>query len=299
MPAAMHRARPALGTLVQIRVEGLHEADALRAIDAAFAEVAVVHRLMSFHEAGSDLARIHGVASGSAVAVDARTFQVLQVAQDVAAASQGVFDITIAARLVAWGKLPRPASPFTPEACASWRDIELVDGACVRLRRPLWLDLGGIAKGYAVDRAIDILRASGATQACINAGGDLRIFGARVEPVYVRIDHPYVGQEHIDHRCTHQPLVELVNAAVASSARDSHDDEAHMPGPHVHGVTGAGAGGAASVSVIADRCVIADALTKVVLAGDDAITRATLATFAARACMHDPVSGWTIMDRAA
>jgi thiamine biosynthesis lipoprotein len=291
MPVVLRRARPALGTLVEMRVEGLRETEALRAIDAAFAEVTAVHRLMSFHEAGSDLARIHAAPPGSAVAVDARTFEVLQIARDVAVASRGVFDVTVAPRLVAWGRLPRPASPFTPDAHASWCDIELMEGVRVRLRRPLWLDLGGIAKGYAVDRAIEILRIGGATQACVNAGGDLRILGARAEPVCVRVD----GKRSRGY----QPLVELANAAIASSACNRHEDDESLPGPHVHGMTRAAVGGVASVSVIAERCVIADALTKVVLAGDGAITRTALAAFAARACTHDPASGWNIMACAA
>lgn len=289
MSACTRRARPGLGTLVEIRAEGLHEAAMLRAVDAAFAEVAAVHRLMSFHEAGSDLARIHATPPGSAVEVDARTFEVLQIAHEVAVASQGMFDVSVAPRLVAWGRLPRPASPFTPDAHASWRDIELMEGKRVRLRRPLWLDLGGIAKGYAVDRAIDILRAGGARQACVNAGGDLRILGARAEPVCVRV----IGR----HGIQHQQLVELANAAIASSACDQGDES--PPGPHVHAMTRAAVGGVASVSVVAERCVIADALTKVVLGGDAAITRAALAAFAARACTHDPASGWNLMERAA
>ena len=72
-----------------------------------------------------------------------------------------------------------------------------------------------------------------------------------------------------------------------------------MPGPHVHGVTRAAVDGATSVSVIADCCVIADAMTKVVLAGDAAIARTTLTAFAARACAYDPAAGWNIMDCAA
>ena len=72
-----------------------------------------------------------------------------------------------------------------------------------------------------------------------------------------------------------------------------------MRAPHLHGVTRAVVENAKTVSVIADRCIIADALTKVVLAGDAAIAHTTLAAFAARACVHDPASGWNIMDRAA
>jgi thiamine biosynthesis lipoprotein len=278
-----------LGTFVEIRVEGLSDAAALQAINSAFAEVATVHRLMSFHEADSDLARLHRTRAGTCVRVDTRTREVLECVLQIAAVSSGIFDPTVAAQQVARGYLPRPDSPFTPEPNASWRDIEFVDHDGVRLRRPLWLDLGGIAKGYAVDRAIDILRASGTAQACVNAGGDLRIFGARAEPVQVRIDRSG----------TQQRLVELANAAFATSARERHDDDVRSSMSHLHGVTRVAVDSAKTVSVIAERCMIADALTKVVLAGDAAITRNTLAAFAAHACVHDPALGWNIMDRAA
>lgn len=288
MTEVVQRMRPMLGTFVAIRVEGLSDAGALRAINNAFAEVATIHRLMSFHEADSDLARLHRARVGTCVHVDARTREVVECALRIAAVSNGIFDPTVAAQQVARGYLPRPDSPFTPDPIASWRDIELVNHDGVRLRQPLWLDLGGIAKGYAVDRAVDILHASGARQACVNAGGDLRVFGARAEPVHIRIDRSG----------TQQRLVELANAAIATSARERHD-EVQLPTPHLHGVTRTTVDSAKTVSVIAESCIIADALTKVVLAGDVAITCKTLATFAARNCVHDPASGWSIMDCAA
>ncbi|MBS0570940.1 MAG: FAD:protein FMN transferase, partial [Proteobacteria bacterium] len=150
---AIRRARPWLGTLVDIRVDGMESACALRAIDAAFAEVATVHRLMSFHGDDSDLARLRQAPACAAVRVNARTHEVLECALRIAAASTGIFDPTVAAAQVARGALPVPRSAFVPDADASWRDIELLGGERVRLRRPLWIDLGGIAKGYAVDRA--------------------------------------------------------------------------------------------------------------------------------------------------
>ena len=286
MSACIRRARPWLGTIVDIQIEGLGEAAALAALDAAFAEVARVHRCMSFHEADSDLSRIHRSAPGSVVSVDERTAEVLHIAQNVELLSHGVFNIAVAARLVANGCLPRPASPFVPDPSACWRDVELLSAHGVRLLKPLWLDLGGIAKGYAVDRAIDILQRSGATQACVNAGGDLRVFGARAEPVWLRL-----GQDS----ATLRAAVELENAAVATSS----SADAGSCGPHVHGVTRAPARSGTTVSVVAESCAVADALTKVVLAADAAVTAEVLVAFGAEASVHDPAIGWTRLARAA
>jgi len=284
--SAVRRARIALGTLVEMCVEGLGERDATRAIDAAFAEVQAVHRLMSFHAPDSDLARLHAAMPGEAISVDARTFSVLAMAQDVAAVSHGVFDVSVGAQLVALGLLPQPRSAFQPDARASWRDIELLVGDRVRLHRPLWIDLGGIAKGFAVDRAIDTLARHGATHATVNAGGDLRIHGARAEPIFLRIGSGSVPQV---------PALELANAAIATSARDA--DAAIRP--HLHGRTRNCVSGGAVVSVIAARCVFADALTKVVLASDAAASARVLAKFGAEASVFGPAHGLMRLGRAA
>jgi FAD:protein FMN transferase len=268
----VQRARPALGTLVQMRVEGLIEAAAVRAIDAAFAEVAAVHHCMSFHESDSDLSRLHRAPAGALVRVDVRTRAVLTCALDIAAASEGVFDPTIAGQQVARGQLPRPDSAFAPDPRATWRDIELLGDIQVRLRRPLWIDLGGIAKGFAVDRAVETLIAAGATQGCVNAGGDLRVFGSRAERIHLRTAAGCL------------PVLELADAAVAGSSGAAH----------VHGRTRAAVNACACVGVVAATCMIADALTKVVLAAGVPASAGVLAGFGAQACAHAAASGWRV-----
>ncbi len=322
MSAVVRRARPALGTLVEMRVEGLREPDALNAIDAAFAEVANVHRLMSFHEPQSDLARVHRARVGEAVELDARTAEVLRCALQIAERSGGVFDPAVAARAVARGDLPWPDSPFVPNALASWRDIDWLDARRISLRQPLWLDFGGIAKGYAVDRAVDTLVRAGATQACVNAGGDLRIAGERAEIVTLRIA-----------RCDAEHAIELRDGAVASSAASSlfaddhlgqqmkysdcvreplktvaseenlRDAGAQEPECTVEYMRIPSTAGAqiiersrflevpVGVSVAAPRCMLADALTKVVLLADAKIAAATLAYYGAQALIHTREGG--------
>lgn len=270
----VQRARPWLGTIVQMRVDGLRERGALAAIDAAFDEVATIHRLMSFHSTRSDLSELHRASPGCSVRVDTRTYEVLRCALHVAEVSNGCFDPTVAAEQVAWGFLPRPQSPFEPEPRANWRDIELLDDQRVRLRRALWIDLGGIAKGYAVDRAIDTLRSAGATQICVNAGGDLRIEGERAEVVHLP------GQEH---------RVEIANAAIASSSakNDRRKVDGYWRGLHVDGATRRSTDTLRGVSVVARECVIADALTKVVLASQEEAAKGVLARFGAQACVRE------------
>ena len=277
--SGVRRARPWLGTIVDIRVDGMDAARALRAVEAAFAEVATVHRLMSFHAEDSDLARLRLAPAGTPVRVNARTCEVLEWSLRIAAVSAGAFDPTVAAALVECGTLPVPRSAFVPDACAGWRDIELLGGERVLLRKPLWLDLGGIAKGYAVDRAIEVLHAHGAIHACVNAGGDLRVAGARAERIAVRAADGGI-----------LTALELSEGALATSST--------VDARHLHGASRKVPGIGITVSVAAANCMVADALTKVALAGA-AATHATLAAFGAQAWMHRVADGWRKLDRAA
>jgi thiamine biosynthesis lipoprotein len=270
----IRRARPLLGTYVAIGI-GLPDAEAAKAIEVGFAAIADIHRLMSFHEPDSDVSRINR-AGGGAVRVDPHTYAVLAEARRMAEASGGIFDITIAPNLVAWGFLPRPDAP-EPDPAASWRDIELLPGNEIRLNGPLWIDLGGIAKGYAVDRAFAAMNLPPDVQCSVNAGGDLRVQG---EPERILLRAAAEGGQ--------VPVVELENAALASSSGrdDLHDIAGTKVGPHVEGGTHHSVGTASFVSVVARDCMTADALTKVVLAlgaGADAILKAHDAT----AYFHD------------
>ena len=287
----LRRARPWLGTLVEVHVEAIDETRALAAIEAAFAEIAAVHRLMSFHAPDSDLSRLNRDAARDAVAVDPRTFEVIALALAFARESRGCFDPTVARELVAWGLLPAPHGAAPANPAADWHDVVCADDGTVRYARPLWLDLGGIAKGYAVDRAIELLRETGVESACVNAGGDLRRIGPGSEPVHVR--HPAAPALVL-------PGLELAEGSVASSAGYfvERGPGARAVGPHLHGRRRDAVGLDAAVTVIAARCAVADALTKIALA-DAQIAQGVLAKHAAEACVHDADSGWRMLSQAA
>jgi len=284
------RVRPWLGTLVEVRLDGCAPDRAANACEQAFAEVAAIHRLMSFHDAGSDLDRLHRAAAGRTVRVDPRTRDVLDWSLRIAAASDGCFDPTVAAQQVAWSLLPRPASALLPDRDATWRDIELVGRDGVRFVRPLWIDLGGIAKGYAVDRAVEILGDAGAEQIVVNAGGDLRVAG-RQASINLRTQ---AGLEAL-------PRLELADAALATSAPapgSRRNARLVNSSPHVDGRTRRPMA-LRSVSVVAARCVVADALTKVVMAADDALALRALRHFGAQAGVYRKDCGWSLLGAAA
>jgi FAD:protein FMN transferase len=258
-PLEVRRARPLLGTVVEIAVQGGRAAALAEAVDAAFGAIATVHRLMSFHDRASDVVRMNRRAARTAVHVHPWTFAVLQEARGVAEASNGIFDVTVASVLVRQRLLPRTPGAPVPHRCASFRDVQLLPGLRVRFSRPLLLDLGGIAKGFAVDRAIDSLRAAGVRSGVVNAGGDLRCFGPVARRVHVR-----------DPGCPDRllPLAELRDGAIATSAvyfsrsRRAGRSVSMLVHPRRLAFVPPG-----SVSVAARRCVTADAWTKVILLG--------------------------------
>jgi len=271
----IRRARPILGTIVEIGAVGLNGG---AGIDAAFREIAMIHRLMSFHEEESDVSRINRAAPGEIVRVDPRTYEVLVCAQELSRLSAGAFDITIGGKLVEQGFLPRPhgAAPFDGEA--SFEDLELLADDSVTLTRRLWIDLGGIAKGYAVDRAVLALKNSGVTSGIINAGGDLYVFGDS-QPIHLR---------HPDNPSLVLPLGMIANSAVASSSGcfANAGENGAAAEPLIDPRRNASIKWQRGITVIASRCVIADALTKVVRLAPRRAPR-ILFRFSARAVIVD------------
>ena len=253
--AEVRQARPLLGTIVEVVVAGSGETRARRGIAEAFAAVAEVQRRMSYHDAASVLSRVNREAARQAVEVDEWTFAVLTAAAEMHRVSGGVFDVTVAPRLEALGFLPPTGAAASLETFA---DVELRAGRTVRFHRAgLRLDLGGIAKGFAVDQAVAALRRSGVPRGLVNAGGDLRAFGDAPFPVAIR--HPD------DQRATFT-TVPLQNAALATSAHYFADRvvPGSALGPIVDPRTGAQAR-IRSATVRAATAMLADALTKIVM----------------------------------
>ena len=262
----VRRARPLLGTFVEIEVAGAARSEMDAAIDAAFEAVTNVHRLMSFHEPDSDVSRLNRETGVRPIEVHAWTFQVLEAAVELHRRSNGIFDIAVAPALQAMGLLP-PLNDDTPiDPCArSFDAIELLEGKTVRFRDgAARIDLGGIAKGFAVDRALQALRGFGVTGGLVNAGGDLAAFGPAPQTVHIR--HPRDPRRLI---CS----IEVSDEALASTARrfDLFQSSETTPSAIIDPDTGKPALTIDGTTVRARSCMVADALTKIVMiAGTDA-----------------------------
>jgi thiamine biosynthesis lipoprotein len=273
----VRRARPLLGTVVEIRAASAQPVQQLHAaVGEAFAAVQQVHELMSYHDPGSELSRINRDAASAEQRIDAHTYAVIEAALQMAMLSDGAFDPCIGHRLEEWGYLP----PTTVGGCGGrWDDVRLIAPGAVRFARSVRLDLGGIAKGYAVDRAVQVLQAAGVDKLLVNAGGDLRIAGPQQQRIGLR--HPLAPHRHA-------AVLSLRDSALATSA--SYYSRRHRPGGEVSSLldprTGVPYLGEGSVSVCAPDCMSADALTKVVLFASPECAERALAAHGAYAQVH-------------
>jgi len=242
--AELRRMQPLLGTYVEVAASG---GQAESGVHAAFDSLAASHAKWSFQDPDSELSQLNAQ-PGHWVRLNAATLRLLRLARGMTAASGGRFNCTVGGTLVRRGDLPDHGGvPLMERGDAS--DIELTTDAA-RLHRPVRVTLDGIAKGYAVDLAVQALRRAGVSSGWVNAGGDLRVFGDADLPVQRR---------EAGGRMT--PLGHVRNAALATS-QGGPPSEA-FPASIVGAVVGAHTEPTVMWTVLARTGWRADALTKV------------------------------------
>ncbi len=237
-----------MGTWIAIEADARSSRIAEQAIAEAFAAILQVERLMHPTRAGSDIAALAAQPPGKPLRVHGWTWEVLDLSRRLNTASHGIFD------------------PCLASAPGRVRNLDLTRAGEVVAHVTMHLDAGGIAKGYAVDRAIDALRAAGCAGGLVNAGGDLAVFGGRRRRIV----------------CRRPPGADIAlwlrNAALATS------DTGAAPRPTEHRGYYHGADRqrvvSGSVSVLAGSAAVADALTKCALV--DELDRSLLEAFGAR-----------------
>jgi thiamine biosynthesis lipoprotein len=244
-----------MGTSVAIEAAAATEALAVGGIEAAYQAIADAQWRLHPARDGSDLASLNSAAPRTPIPVADATWQLLRLTKTVHGLSDGAFD---------------PCLPSRPgrlvDLALSPPGVRARSALC---RMPLALDLGGIAKGYAIDRAIDALHVAGCVAGLVNAGGDLRVYG-RSENVLLR---------RADRSC--EPLT-LKNAALAVTDLDVdaaqrplehqgyyHYSEVTFPAPRF-------------AAIAAPSAAVADALTKCVLFAEPRCAERALHAFAAR-----------------
>lgn len=256
----VRQCRPALGTLIEIAIPPaqLPQSDARRQalFERAFSAIRRVEQEMSFHAPDSALSRLNRTRAGASIRLPAGCYEVLEIARAIHLASAGMFDCGVGDRLVRAGMLPCHGGISAPEGSSSIAGLQLQGDGVVTLLRPTCIDLGGIAKGYAVDQAVEALASAGIHQCSINAGGDLRLLGSNAQEIFVR--HPAAPGLAV-------LLGQLADGAVATSAPyHSLQGTGRQQRCALFDPDGRSLTAPLSYTVLAPRCVIADALTKAV-----------------------------------
>lgn len=199
-PAKLTYTDKAMGTFVTVWFWTDKEAEAAKAAESVFKEMKRLDAVMTTWTDTSEVSRINAAAGKKPVAVSAETFEVIERAQDIAKKSGGVFDITVGAFKGLWkfdedmdGTLPDPAEVKKRLALVDYKQIVLNKRKKTVFikKKGMSITLGGIAKGYAVDKCVALLRKAGFNDFMLQAGGDMYVSGKKgAEPWVVGIRDP-------------------------------------------------------------------------------------------------------------
>jgi thiamine biosynthesis lipoprotein len=264
--------RPLLGTEVSVYLWSDDADTGQQALEEVFIEAVRIDRLMSTYKDESEISKINRLAADGPVAVGEELFQLIQRSLDISVLTRGAFDITFdsVGQHYDFRARQRPDSE-TVEAERENIDYRYVQldkaaGSVSFLKEGVRINLGGIAKGYVVERGVDVLRHRGVQNAIVTAGGDSRLLGdRRGRPWMVGIRDPRNdGQVAIS--------VPLADEAISTSGDyERYFDEDGVRYHHIiRPSTGAPAGGVHSATVFGPDAVITDALsTSVFVMGVD------------------------------
>ena len=178
-----------MGTQTQMSavVPGPRRALGERALGEAEQVLRDVEAKMSTWLADSELSRFNAAGGGREMALSPETMEVLRAARRLAGETHGAFDVTVRPIIDLWkqaGKnrrVPTDAALAAARKASTWWQIELRSGGAVKHAATASVDLGGIAKGYAIDRAAEAMAKAGVRGGLVDVGGDIRCFGRRAD----------------------------------------------------------------------------------------------------------------------
>lgn len=241
-------------------------AAATKAIKAAETALRAVELKMSAHldSDSVEISKFNNAPAGKFVPLSAQTIEILALAKKISGQTFGAFDVTSAPLFRLWKKsghekrLPTEDQlAMTMELCG-WEQFEIKNKGAVKHRGGAMLDLGGIAKGYGIDRAVEAMKKSGARGGLVNVGGDIRCFGSQLDgkPWRISIKDPFhAGKDQ------HIGVLRLKAGAVCTSGnyhryvKINSVRYSHIIDPR----TGWPADAAPAVTVVAPTAAVADA----------------------------------------
>ncbi len=268
--------RLVMGTFARVVAVAADSSTAKECIDAALAEIDEVDELMSDYKSDSEITEVNRDAAEREVKVSESTYEVLQRSVEYSKLTGGAFDVTVGPLVDLWrsaaeaNSTPSDAELREARSKVGYEKLILdVNEMSVRFAvEGMRIDLGGIAKGYAIDRAIEAMQKSGAAGGMVDIGGDIRCFGvapAARDSWLVGLQDPGKAVEGIGGSALLLKL-KLVSGAVATSG--DYQQFILIEGKrHSHIIdrkTAAGAQGLSSVTIIANNATDADALATAV-----------------------------------
>ncbi len=189
-------AHEGMGTLLMHKAYGRHPLRALRAVQR---EVGRLERLLSRFDPKSEISRINRSAGLGRIKLSRETYALLSKAQELSFLSGGAFDITIGPLISLWDYkhskvVPDEAAVLKAISLVGFSDLQLdADSMTAKLMQPgQMIDLGGVGKGYASDKAMEVFRSHGITSAFTNIGGNVSTLHSKPDgsPWQVGIRHP-------------------------------------------------------------------------------------------------------------
>jgi thiamine biosynthesis lipoprotein len=277
-PAAPHlveRSRTAMGSSLRLAAWTTDETVALETFEQVFQEFDRLEALLSVWKDGSDVVRLNKNAGISPVPVSVETLEVLAAAHEASVVTRGKFDITFGALTDIW-RFDHDQDNVVPDRQMIEARLPRIDYRAVQIdttartafiNRPgLRVHLGGIGKGYAIDRAVALLKGRGLADFLIQAGGDLYVAGTNGgQPWQLGIADP---------RGAHEPFATLQLGEGTFSTSGDYERFFMKDGKRYHHLIdpdfGEPAGGCRSVTIVAGRGMTADVLsTGVFILGPD------------------------------
>ena len=261
-----------MGTFAHIVAVAKDTGTAKRCVQAALEEIRKVDDLMSDYKSDSEISRVNREAGERAVKVSESTYEVLQRSVEFSEMTGGAFDITVGPLVALFREAKENKVAPSEEQIAQARSkvgfeklkLDSENKTVQFSDKGMLLDLGGIAKGYAIDKAIEAAQRNGAIGAMVDIGGDVRCFGLPPEGK----DHWLIGLQDPKSAIEGigggelQLVLKVTNAAVATSG--DYQQFVFIEGKHYSHIidrrTGTSAEGLSSVTIIADNATDADAL---------------------------------------
>jgi FAD:protein FMN transferase len=262
----LYRDEAIMGTRCAVELWAIDKLEGEAAMEAVFSELRRIDALMSTYKPDSEVSRVNALAEKEPVPISVELYGLLQTSQQYSRLSSGVFDITYASigYLYDFRRHIHPDDAALAAALpgVDYRQLLLNDAnRTAAFGRPgMRIDLGGIAKGYAVDRGIDLLMSRGFGHAMVNAGGDTRVVGDRFGKPWM------VGIRHPDNKDKVVLRVPLKDAAFSTSGDyERFFDEGGVRYHHIiNPKTGRSPHAVRSVTIIASNATRTDGLSKTV-----------------------------------